>query len=140
MDLSSIAQVDHPGFKGRELEATERFFDVFGLEQPRIPLLTPDFTNPLFLKLYCEGLKGLGLSAPPVGADHLSDVFERYLTWKQERIVSRLQSRPCDSTRRASNRRLLRRRLSDDNRDSLPRARSSVDIIDAFAPGCHRVA
>ncbi|KKL12317.1 hypothetical protein LCGC14_2536970, partial [marine sediment metagenome] len=62
-----IAEVEHPGFRGRELEATERFFDAFGLEQPRIPLLTPEFTNPLFLKLYCEGLKGLGLSAAPAG-------------------------------------------------------------------------
>ena len=131
--LSSIAQVEHPGFKGRELEATEQFFDVFGLEQPRIPLLTPDFTNPLFLKLYCEGLKGLGLSAPPVGAEHLSDVFERYLTWKQNRIVSQLQldpsTRPVEEAIDA-----FCEALAHDNRDSLPRARSAK-IINTFAPG-----
>ena len=80
--LSHIAEVEHPGFGGRELEATERFFDAFGLEQPRIPLLTPEFANPLFLKLYCDGLKGLGLSAPPVGEEHISEVFERYLKYK----------------------------------------------------------
>ena len=134
--LSSIAQVEHPGFKGRELEATEQFFDIFGLEQPRIPLLTPDFTNPLFLKLYCEGLKGLGLSAPPVGADHLSDVFERYLTWKQNRIVSRLQldpeTRPVEQAIDA-----FCKALADNNRDSLPRARCS-EIINTFAPECQR--
>jgi hypothetical protein len=62
--LPKLARVDHPGFRGRELEATERFFDHFGIQQPRVPLLTPEFTNPLFLKLYCEGLKGLGLTAP----------------------------------------------------------------------------
>ena len=58
--LSSIAEVQHQGFAGHELEASERFFSTFGLEQPGIPLLTPEFTNPLFLKLYCEGLKGMG--------------------------------------------------------------------------------
>ncbi len=134
--LSSIAQVEHPGFKGRELEATEQFFDIFGLEQPRIPLLTPDFTNPLFLKLYCEGLKGLGLSAPPVGTDHLSDVFERYLTWKQNRIVSRLQldpeTRPVEKAIDA-----FCKALADNNRDSLPRAHCS-EIINTFAPECQR--
>ena len=133
--LSSIAEVDHPGFKGRELEATERFFGVFGLEQPRIPLLTPDFMNPLFLKLYCEGLKGLGLSAPPGGADHLSDVFERYLTWKRKRIVSRLQldpeTRPVEQAIDA-----FCKALANDNRDSLPRDRSA-EIINTFAPGHH---
>ena len=66
----------------RELEATERFFDASGLEQPRIPQLTPEFTNPLFLKLYCEGLRGLGLSAPPVGEEQISVVFDRYLKWE----------------------------------------------------------
>ena len=132
--LSSIAKVDHPGFKGRELEATERFFDVFGLEQPRIPLLTPDFTNPLFLKLYCEGLKGLGLSAPLVGGtEHFSDVFKRYLMWKQNRIVSRLKldpaTRPVEQAIDA-----FCEALSADNRDSLPYVRSS-EIVNDFAPG-----
>ena len=92
----AIAEVDHPGFQGRELEATERFFDAFGLEQPRVPLLTPEFTNPLFLKLYCEGLKGLGLSAPPAGEAHISDVFARHLEWKARRIASTLQLDPAD--------------------------------------------
>ena len=84
--LSGIAEVGHRGFAGRELEATERFFDAFGLEQPRVPLLAPEFTNPLFLKLYCEGLQGL--SAPPTGGDHISDVFGRYLESKAARIAS----------------------------------------------------
>ena len=44
----------HPGFAGREIEATQLYFDHYGLEVPRHPLLTPEFTNPMFLKLYCE--------------------------------------------------------------------------------------
>jgi hypothetical protein len=87
----AVAEVEHPGFQGRELEACERFFDAFGLEQPRVPLLTPEFTNPLFLKLYCEGLKQLGLSAPPAGEAHISDVFARHLEWRAKRITSTLR-------------------------------------------------
>ena len=130
--LSHIVEVEHPGFGGRELEATERFFDAFGLEQPRIPLLTPEFTNPLFLKLYCEGLKGLGLSAPPVGEEHISDVFERYLEWKAKRIVSRLNldpaTRPVEAAINA-----FSKALADDNRDRLEHNRSA-EIINNFAP------
>ena len=92
----SVAEVDHPGFQGRELEATERFFDAFGLEQPRVPLLTPEFTNPLFLKLYCEGLKQLGLNAPPAGEAHISDVFARHLEWKSKRIAKTLELDPAE--------------------------------------------
>ena len=93
--LNNVPEVDHPGFGGRELEATERFFDVFGLEQPRIPLLTPEFTNPLFLKLYCESLQGMGLTAPPLGEAHLSETFQRYLHWKEQRIVRHLKMDPA---------------------------------------------
>lgn len=95
--LTGIAEVEHPGFQGRELEATERFFDHFRLQQPRIPLLTPEFTNPLFLKLYCEGLQGLGLSSPPAGEAHISDVFGRYLDWKEKRIVQVLKVDPAST-------------------------------------------
>ena len=77
--ISNITEVEHPGFDGRELEATERIFDFFKLEQPRIPLLTVEFTNPLFLILYCESLEGMGLSAPPLGERTL--VRPSSVTW-----------------------------------------------------------
>ncbi|HEX5929530.1 MAG TPA: hypothetical protein VFY48_09060 [Solirubrobacterales bacterium] len=93
--LPDTAAIEHPGFRGKELEATERFFDHFGLAQPRVPLLTPEFSNPLFLKLYCEGLKGAGLQVPPDGEAHISEVFGRYLTWKEERIVKHLKLDPA---------------------------------------------
>ena len=133
--LAHIAKVEHPGFGGRELESAERFFDAFGLDQPRIPLLTPEFTNPLFLKLYCEGLNGLGLSAPPVGEEHIGDVFERYLQWKAARIVSRLKLDPLTKCVEAALD-AFSQALADDNCDSLARDRSA-QIIDEFAPTQH---
>jgi hypothetical protein len=129
----AVAAVEHPGFRGREVEATERFFDAFGLEQPRIPLLTPEFTNPLFLKLYCEGLKGLGLSAAPSGETHITDVFDRYLRWKSERIVATLRLDPAlDPVQRATE--AFSAALLDANRDSLPR-QEAASVTNQFAPG-----
>ena len=131
--LSGVAEVEHRGFEHRELEAIERFFDAFGLDQPRVPLLMPEFSNPLFLKLYCEGLKGLGLKAPPTGETHVSDVFDRYLKTKAERIVSRLSldpmTRPVEKAIDAFCKALVR-----ENRDSLERERSA-EIINEFATG-----
>ena len=57
----------HPGFAGREIEATQKYFQHYVLREPRIPLLVPEFTVPLFLLTYCAGLKGEGLTAPPAG-------------------------------------------------------------------------
>ena len=134
--LSGVAQVEHRGFEGHELEATERFFDAFGLDQPRIPLLTPEFTNPLFLKLYCEGLQEFGLRAPAPSESHVSRVFERYLASKTARIASLLdldpETRPVQKAIGA-----FRAALAPHNRHNLPREQSAR-LIDAFAPGRDR--
>ena len=131
--LSDIAEVEHQGFAGRELESTERFFSAFGLEQPGIPLFAPEFTNPLFLKLYCEGLKGMGLSAPSTGETHVSEVFERYLESKADRITNRLKldpvARPVQSAIDA-----FCEALANTNRDGLAR-HCATKIINVFAPG-----
>ena len=134
--LNNVTEVVHPGFDGRELEATERFFDAFGLEQPRVPLLTPEFTNPLFLKLYCESLHGMGLSAPPLGEAHLSQTFERYLKWKESRIVQHLRMDPALRPVRAAVDGFCKA-LVETNRDSLPYERAS-DLINAFGHGNHQ--
>lgn len=131
----AVAEVNHPGFEGRELEATERFFDVFGLEQPRVPLLTPEFTNPLFLKLYCEGLRGLGLTAPPPGEAHISDVFARHLKWKAKRIEATLALDPADRVvERAVER--FGEELASRNTEHIARS-EAADLMHKFAPALH---
>ena len=131
--FSGIGEVEHQGFSGRELEATERFFSAFGIEQPGVPLLAPEFTNPLFLKLYCEGLKEMGLVSPPVGETHISDVFDRYLESKADRIEKQLSLdggvRPVHNAIDA-----FCQALADANRGSLAR-HFATKIINKFAPG-----
>ena len=134
--LNNVTKVEHRGFDGRELEATERFFDAFGLEQPRIPLLTPEFTNPLFLKLYCESLHGMGLSAPPLGEAHLSQTFERYLKWKEQRIAQHLKMdlALCQVQAAIDG---FSKALVEANSDNLPYENAS-NLIDSFGHERHQ--
>ena len=133
--LADVPEIEHTGFMEREIEASERFFGTFGLELPRTPILEPEFTNPLFLKLYCEGLKGLGLSAPQAGSAHMSEVFDWYLQYKEKRIVSRLRldlaSRPVVAAIEA-----FSKALANENRDYLARDRCE-QIINEIAPHLH---
>ena len=131
--LSDVTEVEHTGFDGRELEATELIFDFFGLEQPRIPLLTPEFTNPLFLILYCESLAGMGMTAPPMGGEHLSETFRRYLDWKEQRIVQHLGLDPTLRPVRAAIN-SFSRALVEASSNTLPYAITS-DLIDKFGNG-----
>jgi len=45
---------EHRGFEFREWEAVSSFFKEFHLPLPEIPLLMPEFQNPLFLLLFCK--------------------------------------------------------------------------------------
>ena len=134
--LRDVTEVEHPGFDGRELEATERIFDYFELEQPRIPLLTPEFANPLFLILYCESLAGMGLTAPLLGGEHLSETFRRYLDWKEQRIVQHLL---MDQTLRPVQAAIgeFSKALVEANSDTLPYAGAS-ELINRFGDGRHQ--
>jgi hypothetical protein len=80
----------HPGFTGREFEATHKYFRHYKLQEPRVPLLLPEFTVPLFLVTYCEGLEGEGLNVPPAGHEGRVEVFERFLRVQLKRVTRRL--------------------------------------------------
>jgi hypothetical protein len=43
----------------REFDAQVSFFDYYGLTAPDVPLLSAEFSNPLFLKVLCKSLLGL---------------------------------------------------------------------------------
>ena len=133
--LNNVTEVEHPGFDGQELEATERFFDYFSLEQPRIPLLTPEFTNPLFLKLYCESLHDMGLSALSPGEAHLSQIFEQYLKQKEKRIAQHLGIDPeLRPARKAIDE--FSRTLIEVSSETLPYEKAS-SLIEACGHGRH---
>ncbi len=78
-EKDEILKVIHYGFSYHEYEASKRFFENFGIKQPSIPLLHPEFSNPLFLKLFCEGLSKKGLHVIPDGYEGISTVLNFYL-------------------------------------------------------------
>lgn len=43
----------HRGFRGRELEAIPKFCDYYKIAQPTLPILSPEYSNPLLLTISC---------------------------------------------------------------------------------------
>src|SRR5207248_8382966 len=54
---NSFARVEHHGFGELSLEATLEFFEFYGLKNPDIPILLPEFESPLFLTLFCKAVQ-----------------------------------------------------------------------------------
>ncbi|WP_416437769.1 hypothetical protein [Phnomibacter sp. MR] len=76
---NEVIRVTHNGFASHEYEASKLFFSNYGIKQPSIPLLHPEFSNPLFLKLFCDGLYKKGLHEIPNGYEGISSIIKTYL-------------------------------------------------------------
>ncbi|MER7278013.1 hypothetical protein ABT369_26580 [Dactylosporangium sp. NPDC000244] len=128
---------EHPGFDGVEVEALEQYLRNVPHALPRTPLLLPAFSNPLFVKLYAEGLRARAArSTKPVtvsGSQHRSEVFELFLDTRAEIICDQLR---IDRAGRPVHRAVsaLATRMADNGRDVLDRDEARV-IVDAYAPG-----
>ena len=70
---------EHVGFQNVELEAANLFYDYYNIERPSSPNLNPEFKNPLFLKLLCEGIKNNGLTKVPVGFNGISNILNFFV-------------------------------------------------------------
>ncbi len=77
--LKTIPKIHHEGFKGYEHRAVLKYLGNNGISLPSIPFLSPEFSNPLFLKTTCNAIKIMGLREFPKGLNGFNQVFEFYL-------------------------------------------------------------
>lgn len=82
-----LPRFEHLGFGGREFDACAAFFAHYGLEPPVGPLLHPEFSNPLFLKLACKKLKDQGARRLPAGGTGIQQVLTAILADQDEKVA-----------------------------------------------------
>lgn len=78
--------ITHFGFEGVEYNASKIFFENYNILQPSIPLLHPEFSNPLFLKLFCEGLNKKGLTRIPDGYEGITNIIKFFIEGIEEKL------------------------------------------------------
>ncbi len=76
--------VEHPGFKGIERIACQAFFEHHQLQPPLAPILQPELSIPLYLKIVCETLVARGENTLPIGWSSMARVVEAFLHQKDE--------------------------------------------------------
>ncbi len=74
-----IIRYTHYGFVNQEYEATKLFFNNFGIQLPSVPLLHPEFQNPLFLLLFCKGLSKAGCVKIPDGLQGITAIIDFFV-------------------------------------------------------------
>lgn len=80
--------IEHFGFSEMEWDAISTFFKHYEMKMPEIPIINPEFRNPLFLMIFCEAYKGeTNKTFKGKGATH---VFEQYVKVQSKKIAKEL--------------------------------------------------
>lgn len=132
-ESSRYVRRSHPGFAEREVEATQKYFAHYKLPAPKIPLLTPEFTLPLFLRLYCESLSQHGADPVPDGHQGRVAIFDRYLAAKIATIARRFRPGTTSGYELNAARALIRRALDGllDELSSIGQESVSAEVAEA---------
>lgn len=88
LDDKSINKITHYGFAHNEYEAIRLFFTNYKIEYLNTPLLHPEFSNPLFLKLFCEGISKARLNKIPRGFTGISLIISLFIDSINEELSS----------------------------------------------------
>ena len=80
--------VEHAGFAGMEHMACRTFFEYYELSPPVAPILQPELSNPLYLRLLCETLRSRGLRRLPLGWQSLAPTIQAFLEEKERQFAS----------------------------------------------------
>jgi hypothetical protein len=86
--------LEHDGFANNEYDATRTFFLHYNLELPSTPILAPEFRNPLFLKVLCEGLNLHGNHRFPRGFHGITATFKLFTDAINVRLAKKLNFNP----------------------------------------------
>jgi hypothetical protein len=89
-----ILEINHVGFKGNEYKAVREYFNYYGIELFSVPILDNEFSNPLFLKTFCEAFKKKGYYRLPKGAQKFSFVFNLFIEQKNLEISKKIDADP----------------------------------------------
>lgn len=86
---SKATIIEHKGFKGLEYEAVKQFCLAYELNLPNVPILTPEFCNPLFLKIICDTLEASGEKDFPQGFNGVSSLFSQYFCVQDKQFAKK---------------------------------------------------
>ena len=128
-----LVRATHYGFAGLEYQATKEFFTHYGIKSHRVPILKPEFQNPQFLKLFCEGISNRGLTAIPPGLNGITSIYEYFIQSINDKLAHALDFDPRERLVQAAVNNLSEL-MANRKRNWLPRAEAR-NIVNTLLPG-----
>lgn len=83
-----LIHIEHHGFLGIEYDATQSFFNHYNIIIPNIPILNPEFRNPMFLKFFCECYSKGSIKPGSIGSVGMTNIFNLYIELINKKLSS----------------------------------------------------
>ena len=84
----------HHGFGINTQKAVKLYFKEYDILYPSVPLLNPEFRNPLFLHLFCEGMRNNGYNKIPDGIRGITSVMNLFFDGVEKSLRKAKQYSP----------------------------------------------
>jgi hypothetical protein len=108
-----LTSVPHRGFEGHESEAAHVYLSYFKIARPSTPLLSPEFSSPLFLRTCCEALNRQGETCFPKGLRGINSIFRLYLKSLNSLLVERMDIDPEEDVANKALERIAKKMVTD---------------------------
>lgn len=81
-----VTVVEHHGFTYCTRKAIQKYFDFYKIDMKSMPYLPKEFSNPLFLRLFCEGQKG---KKTEISSINTRQIYRFYIDEVNHRMAER---------------------------------------------------
>ncbi|MEG0428850.1 MAG: hypothetical protein RR639_03460, partial [Hydrogenoanaerobacterium sp.] len=83
--MEELVQLTHVGFNTIEYRAIKKYFDFYKVVYSSVPFANHEFSNPLFLRLFCEGQRDRTVN---INQLQISEVYNSYITTVNRRVAA----------------------------------------------------
>lgn len=90
-NIDELEELKHKGFESRNFEAAKEFFEFYGIALPITQLINREFSNPLFLSIYCEIVSKYKINIDEFKYDNFINIYDKYLEKVNEFIVNKYE-------------------------------------------------
>ena len=89
--IDKLKVIKHNGFAERSFEAAKEFFEFYNIPVPVTQLINREFSNPLFLNIYCEIVSKYEINIDEFKYDNFISIYDEYLRKVNELIVNKYE-------------------------------------------------
>lgn len=90
-NIDKLEKNKHDGFGSRGFEAAKEFFDFYNIPVPITQLINREFSNPLFLSIYCEIVSKYKINMNEFKYDNFINIYDSYLEKVNQLVIDKYE-------------------------------------------------